>query len=346
MTKTEVLGQALMLTPELKPMERILARATVEMPIAMSPAELVAIAATTIRQFPELAQSPASLIGAILVCAQLRLKPVAGIAYILPFWNKNTKKKEAQFVLGYPGLADLFYRHEKSLLLESGIVKENDQFDYEYGMNKYLRHKEAQGDRGETVIYYVIATLAGGEKSFRVMTREECMEHGKKHSKTYDAETGEFSSSSPWAKDQDSDWMCLKTVLKQLSKFLPKSIELQRAIMADETSREYQEGINDVLDVAPIPWEDEPIETEEKFLEIGSPLHKKFEAIIGKKKWGRVLLHEFLLQKGKLNLVDGSPSFTTLKESFVDALVNDPERLDLFETAFNNWLQKKDKSQE
>jgi hypothetical protein len=85
---------------------------------------------------------------------------------------------------------------------------------------------------------------------------------------------------------------------------------------------------------------------EGKLLEMGSPLHKKLEVIITEKKWDRVLLHEYLLQKGKIDIVDGKPSFSTMTEEFANALVNDPERLDQFEVAFNNWLAKQDQPQE
>lgn len=94
------------------------------LPTHMRPERLVRIALTCIRQNPELVQcTPASFVGALLVSAQLGLEPMAGRAYILPFFNSKTGKKDAQFLVGYRGLADLFYRHEKSVQLNWGIVK-------------------------------------------------------------------------------------------------------------------------------------------------------------------------------------------------------------------------------
>ena len=43
--------------------------------------------------------------------------------------------------------------------------------------------------------------------------------------------------------------MALKTVLVQLAKLLPLSVELQRAISADETSRDFRAGIENALDL-------------------------------------------------------------------------------------------------
>lgn len=235
------------------------------LPVHMRPERLVRIALTCIRQNPELAKcNPASFVGALLVSAQLGLEPVAGRAYILPFWNSKYNRLDAQFITGYRGLADLFYRHDKAVQLNWGKVYRNDEFDFEYGTQAKLRHRPAMSDRGEVIGYYVIAELQGGAKPFLYISKDDCIEHGKKHSKTYvseiyDRKLGKkvlcephFLTNSPWHTDPDA--MCLKTVLIQLSKVLPLSIELQRAIQVDETSREYREGIDDALDIPAQEW--------------------------------------------------------------------------------------------
>jgi recombinational DNA repair protein RecT len=59
--------------------------------------------------------------------------------------------------------------------------------------------------------------------------------------------------------------MCLKTVLIQLAKLLPLSVELQRALGADETSREYRSGIEDALDLPDTTaWQEPPIPVKAK----------------------------------------------------------------------------------
>ena len=57
------------------------------------------------------------------------------------------------------------------------------------------------------------------------MTKDEVLEHAKRFSKTY--------NSGPWQTDFDA--MAKKTVIKQLLKYAPLSIELQRATSMDET---------------------------------------------------------------------------------------------------------------
>lgn len=233
------------------------------LPAHLSAERLTRIALTCLRLNPELSKcTPESFLGSLFTAAQLGVEPVAGRAYLLPF-NNNRKHidgswrpvKECQFVLGYKGLADLFYRHEKAVMLNWGVVKANDEFEYEYGTHAALQHKPAKGERGNTTGFYVIAELRGGGKPFMYMSLEDCLAHGRKHSKTFDKKTGAFYDSSPWKTNQDA--MCLKTVLIQLAKLLPLSVELQQALEADETSREYRKGIDNALDLpSTTNWDD------------------------------------------------------------------------------------------
>lgn len=236
------------------------------LPEHMRPERLVRIALTCIRLNPELGKcTPASFLGALFTAAQIGIEPVAGRAYILPFNNSRKlngsweKFKEAQFVLGYKGLAELFYRHEKAVEIAWGEVCENDEFYYEYGTNATLKHKPILTGRGKTIAFWVQAKLANGGKPFMVMSLEDCMEHGKKHSKTYDKQKMVFYDSSPWTTNPTA--MCLKTVLIQLGKLLPLSVEVQQAIQADESSRDYRDGVGDAFDLpSTANWKEEAID--------------------------------------------------------------------------------------
>lgn len=242
------------------------------LPEHLKPERMVRIALTCIRLNPELGEcTPASFLGALFTCAQLGLEPVAGKAYLIPFNNKrkvgNEWKtvKEVQFVEGYKGIVELFYRHNKAVSLGWRVVKENDDFNYELGTKPFLRHVPSRKERGETIGYWVSAELSSGGRPFHFMTKAECMDHGKKHSKTFDKTAGDFKPSSPWAKEPDA--MCLKTVLIQLSKLLPLSIEFQRALEADETSRDFNKHIENSLDMqVTTSWEAEepPVSPPEK----------------------------------------------------------------------------------
>ena len=244
------------------------------LPKHMNAERIARIALTCIRTNPELLKcTPESFLGALFTSAQLGIEPVAGRGYLLPF-NNNRKTsdgwktyKEVQFVLGYKGVIELFYRHSKAIKIDWGVVKENDDFEYELGTNAYLRHKPNSKQRGETVGYWAMAELQGGGKPFHYITKEDAIQHGLKHSKAVDQKAGEFYKTSPWVTDTDS--MCLKTVLVQLAKLLPLSVELQRAIDADETSRDFRKefaaSTDNVLDIPETTeWTEAEVTQEEK----------------------------------------------------------------------------------
>lgn len=238
------------------------------LPAHMTPERVVRIALTAISTNPELSKcTPQSFMGSLFVLAQLGLEPIAGRAYLLPFNNRRKignewrSIPEVQAVIGYKGYVELFYRHDAALAIDMQTVYEQDEFSYEYGTNASIKHRPAMKDRGKAVGYYAIAKLRGGASIFRYMSIDEAMEHGKKHSKTFDQKSGQFYASSPWAKEQDA--MCMKTVLLQLSKMLPLSVELQRAIAVDETSRDFRDGIKSAIDL-PVTTDYTPNETETK----------------------------------------------------------------------------------
>lgn len=240
------------------------------LPNSMSPERLTRIALTCLRTNPELTQcTPESLLGALFTSAQLGVEPVAGHAYLLPFWNSYKvgnewkKKREVQFILGYKGVISLFYRHAKSVALLWGVVHKNDEFNYELGTDAFLKHKPAMTDRGAVIGYWILAELASGGKPFEYMSHESCMEHGRQHSKTYDKKNNVFYKSSPWATSPES--MCLKTCLLKLSKTLPLSIEIQQAIQTDETSRNYRDGVKNMIEIpSQTNWDNQKPESEEE----------------------------------------------------------------------------------
>lgn len=165
---------------------------------------------------------PMSFIAAMMQSAQLGLEPNTplGQAYLIPYG------KQVQFQIGYKGLLELAQRSGKIKTLYAHEVRENDTFDIDYGLNQTLTHKPLlKGDRGEVIGYYAVYHLDTGGNSFIFMTKDEVLEHAKRFSKTY--------NSGPWQTDFDA--MAKKTVIKQLLKYAPLSIELQKATSMDET---------------------------------------------------------------------------------------------------------------
>lgn len=225
-------------------------------PSCMNAERLCRIALTTVRLNPKLANcTPESFLGALFQAAQLGLEPnVEGQAYLIPYSNtkdingKKTKINEVQFQIGYKGYIELFYRHGAAQIIDMHTVYENDIFEYAYGTQQFLKHCPTLKDRGEPIAYYAVAMLRNGGSVFKVMSKDECIEHGKTHSKCYKTmewsdeqhkyvaiDNPHFVAGTPWATDLNA--MCKKTVLIQLAKLLPKSVELQKALSMDSTTK-------------------------------------------------------------------------------------------------------------
>ena len=195
------------------------------LPEHMRGERMVRVALTTLRQNQKLMNcDPYSFLGALFQAAQLGLEPnIDGQCYIIPYG------KEATFQVGFKGLVELFYRHQSAEGLQWGVVHENDRFEYDKAMNIMSHRIDLKAERGKAYAYWVKAFLKGGASTFHVMSEIDCVKHGKKHSKTY--------GKGPWSTDLEA--MCLKTVLIQLMKLLPKSIEIQKASAADNTIKRF-----------------------------------------------------------------------------------------------------------
>ena len=212
------------------------------LPAHMRPERMVRIALTTLRLNPKLYTcDPQSFLGALFQCAQLGLEPnIEGQAYIIPYntsvktptgWEK---KMVAQFQIGYKGFVELFWRHQSSVSLTMETIHKNDHFMCDLGSNELGHRLPPFGEeRGDVVGYYALAKLKNGGVSFKVMSKEEATIFAKKFTKCWDAKNKAFMEGTPWADHFDA--MAMKTVLKQLMKVLPKSIEIQRALAMDET---------------------------------------------------------------------------------------------------------------
>jgi recombination protein RecT len=188
---------------------------------------LARLSLTTIRTNPKLLEcSLPSLLGAVMQAAQLGLEPgLLGHCYLVPFYNKHSNKSEVQFIIGYKGLLDLVRRTGEITAIAAHEVREEDHFSFHYGLEEELVHRpRIDGDRGAVYAYYSYARFKDGGHAFLVMSRQEVEKYRDRFSK---------SKTGPWTTDFDA--MAKKTVLRQLVKYLPLSVEVQQKLVADET---------------------------------------------------------------------------------------------------------------
>lgn len=193
------------------------------LPKHMNEDRMARIALTIIRKNKALQQSnPISLFGAIIQASQLGLE--IGIhAHLVPFYNKQTKTTEVQMIPDYRGLIHLARNSGEISSFSAQVVHENDEFDYQFGTNAYLHHKPAKHDRGAFMGAYAVAKFKDGESQFDYMPQED-INAIRDRSKAKD--------SGPWVTDYDA--MAMKTISKRLCKYLPVSVELQKAVRLDD----------------------------------------------------------------------------------------------------------------
>lgn len=166
-----------------------------------------------------------------------------GHAYIVPYGGK------AQFQLGYKGFKQLAQRSGQFLTINDTDIREGEikshnrlsgEIVFEFIQNPTERLSK------KVVGYASYFKLLNGFESTFYMTAEEIEVHAKKYSQTY-----KKYSTGLWKDEKDS--MARKTVTKlNLSKNAPLSIEMQRAVTADQAViKNFDPANEETLDIEP-----------------------------------------------------------------------------------------------
>jgi len=193
------------------------------LPKHLSADRMIQMATQVIVKNPKVAEcSAASLIGAVMQASILGFKPSdsLGQVYFVPYG------KSVQFQIGYKGYIDLARRSGQIKTLYAYGVYANDEFDYELGLEPKLTHKPAPTDRGELTGVYAVAHYKDGGFNFVVLSREEVERLRLRNA---------FQKSKPsgaWATDYEA--MACAKAIKQLSKYMPLSEEMQSAFVSDD----------------------------------------------------------------------------------------------------------------
>lgn len=159
----------------------------------------------------------------------LPIEPSLGQAYIVPYG------REAQFQLGYKGLIQLAQRSGKYKSINSGVVYKSQFVSY----NPLFEELEIDFTKpqDEVVGYFAAFKLLNGFEKVTYWTKEQAHAHGKRFSKTF--------NNGPWKSDFDA--MAQKTLLKQIiSKYGPLSVEMEKAIVADNETEDEKAAPIDV----------------------------------------------------------------------------------------------------
>lgn len=177
--------------------------------------KLVLVAANKNPKILECTQE--SVVSAVITAAELGLDVSGntGEGYLVPYFNKRAKRYECQFIPGYKGLSKLAYQTGEVRRIEAEVVYENDQFDFEKGLNQKLRHvPNVHGDRGEPIGAWALVERINGGINFDFMPTKQIRQVQS---------MSQMGDSGPWKAWPDEMWK--KTVWRRLSKWTQLSSE-------------------------------------------------------------------------------------------------------------------------
>lgn len=215
------------------------------LPKHITPDRIMRLVLMEVRKTPLLAKcSPESIFASVVEASRLNLElgSTLGHANVVPFWNSKKQFFEAAFIVGYRGMITLARRSGEISTIHAKTVFEGDDFDYKYGLIPDLTHvpwemrrdEDRPKEKGKAIVYYAAATLKDGTHQFLVMWRAEVEAIRDKYSESY--KNDKTRPYSPWTKHPDA--MGMKTAVRGLFKFLPVSIEAQKAASVDEWAEE------------------------------------------------------------------------------------------------------------
>lgn len=207
------------------------------LPETMRSERMVRLALTAFRANPKMKEAdPNTFLAAVMQSAQLGLEPNSplGEAYMIPRKNHHTGRMEVTFQIGYRGILKMAHNTGQYHSIYAEAVYKEDKFEHELGLHKKLRHVPDDLPTGEPIYYYAVYHLTNGGYDFRVWSTKKIKLHAQRFSKALG------KTSSPWRTNFDS--MAKKTVLLDLLKFAPKSIELSNNLAMDNTVRANMEA--------------------------------------------------------------------------------------------------------
>jgi recombination protein RecT len=210
------------------------------LPKHMTADRVLRLAMTAFRKAPDLGKCTAQSVGgAIITLSQMGLEiGVMGQAYLVAYWNNRAQQFECQGIPGWQGIVDLIARTGRATAW-TGAVYPGDFFEYAKGDRPFITHRD--GDRhgfGDLLHTYAVGRVNGAEwPNIDVWSAARLIAHRDKFNKVGDRHYS-FNNWEMYAR---------KVPLLQVAKYMPKSVELQRALELEGAA---EAGVTIDLDTA------------------------------------------------------------------------------------------------
>ena len=258
-----------------KMLEQMVPQMAKALPRHMTPDRMMRVTLTALRTTKDLAQcTPQSFIACVMTLSQLGLEPSNGLgfAYLIPRRNKKNGTVECTVILGYQGLMDLARRSGQIRSITAQAVYEGDEFEVSYGLSPKLRHVpnySAPRTPAKLLGAYAVARVKDSDDPIFVYVPRVEIEGYRKRGASGIVLRDGSTISTPW--DTDYEAMALKTAIRRLFRWLPKSVEMAVAARADEAPAASIVGASEVasealasqgFDAAELGDGDEPTDAE------------------------------------------------------------------------------------
>jgi recombination protein RecT len=182
--------------------------------------------------------TPQSIAGSLMTAAQLGLEPnVGGQGYLVPYKDRRRGVTLCQFIPGWRGLVDLANRSGRCSVW-TGVARMGDEFDYQLGDAPFVRHKPGEEDEGSpfTHVYACGRVRDASMAVIEVWTRAKVERHLAKYNKVGDSHYARES-------EHNFEQYGRKVALLQVLKYMPSSIELEKAITVAEATDTHQDFV-------------------------------------------------------------------------------------------------------
>lgn len=169
---------------------------------------VIAAAQLAVMQNPAIGEcEPRSVILAVARVAQWGLD-IGTTAHLVPYG------KTCNPIPDYRGLVEMIVRSGAARSVEARVVREGDEFVYEYGTTKRIRHVPAAKSTARITHAYAIVTLRFNDFDFVVLDRDEI--------------EAVRSKSKGWSKGEleGCAWYAKKTAVRRAVNLIPKNAKL------------------------------------------------------------------------------------------------------------------------
>lgn len=216
------------------------------LPKHLTPERLIKIATSAASRTPDLLDcTPESLLLSVVQAGTLGLEPNTPLHHcsLVAVKNNKNNRMEANLWIEYRGFCQLAYQSGLVSDIYAETVYENDEFDFEYGTNKWIRHKfDVRKSRGLSIAYYSVVKFSNGGNDFKVLSKPDV------EAIRSDAPG---KNTPAWLKhfDRMGEKSAIRRVLRTAPMSQDKDAALARAIEHDARTERGASTFDDIIEV-------------------------------------------------------------------------------------------------